>query len=103
MKALRNRDFRYLWLAGLISDTGDWLLLASLPIAVFLYTGSTLGTAIAFITALVPPIVLAPLAGTIADRFDAAAYSCSSASPKPSPSCRSSQSTTAAACPFSTA
>ncbi len=70
MKALRNRDFRYLWLAGLISDTGDWLLLASLPIAVYLYTGSTLGTAIAFITALVPPIVLAPLAGTIADRFD---------------------------------
>jgi len=70
MKALRNRDFRYLWLAGLISDTGDWLLLASLPIAVYLYTGSTLGTAIAFITALVPPIVLAPLAGAIADRFD---------------------------------
>jgi MFS family permease len=70
MRTLRLPDFRRLWLAGLISDTGDWLLLASLPILVYLYTGSTLGTAIAFIVELVPPALLAPLAGHIADRLD---------------------------------
>jgi MFS family permease len=68
--ALRNPNFRRLWLAGLVSDTGDWLLLVSLPILVYRYTGSTLGTAIAFLVELVPPVVLAPLAGPIADRFD---------------------------------
>ena len=35
MTALRTPNFRRLWLAGLISDTGDWLLLASLPIVVY--------------------------------------------------------------------
>lgn len=70
MTALRVPDFRRLWLAGLISDTGDWLLLASLPILVYVYTESTLGTAIAFLIELVPPILLAPVAGVIADRFD---------------------------------
>ena len=27
MTALRTPNFRRLWLAGLVSDTGDWLLL----------------------------------------------------------------------------
>jgi MFS family permease len=70
MTALRAPDFRRLWLAGLISDTGDWLLLISLPIVVFQYTGSTFGTAAAFLIELVPPVVLAPLTGRLADRLD---------------------------------
>jgi MFS family permease len=70
MIALRNADFRRLWLAGLISDAGDWLLLATLPIVVYLYTGSTLGTAVAFLVELAPPILLAPITGVVADRFD---------------------------------
>lgn len=70
MTALRTPDFRRLWLAGLISETGDWLLLVSLPILVYQYTGSTFGTAAAFLIELVPPIVLAPLGGRIADRTD---------------------------------
>jgi hypothetical protein len=39
--ALSNRDFRRLWLAGLISDTGDWMLLVALPILVYQRTGSS--------------------------------------------------------------
>ncbi|HEY2795895.1 MAG TPA: MFS transporter, partial [Micromonosporaceae bacterium] len=70
MSALRTRNFRRLWLAGLISDTGDWLLLASLPIVVYQFTGSTLGTAAAFLVELIPPVLLAPLVGRIADRSD---------------------------------
>ncbi len=70
MSALRNQGFRRLWFAGLISDAGDWLLLVSLPILVYRYTGSALGTSAAFLVELVPPVVLAPVAGAIADRFD---------------------------------
>jgi MFS family permease len=70
MTALRSRAFRRLWLAGLISDTGDWLLLVSLPILVYQLTGSSLGTAIAFLIELVPAVLIAPLAGRLADRLD---------------------------------
>jgi MFS family permease len=70
MSALRVADFRRLWLAGLVSDAGDWLLLVSLPIVVYRYTGSALGTATAFLAELVPPVLLAPVAGRVADRLD---------------------------------
>ncbi len=70
MSPLRDRSFRRLWVAGLISDTGDWLLLVSLPILVYQYTHSTLGTAAAFLVELAPPVLLAPIVGRIADRLD---------------------------------
>jgi predicted MFS family arabinose efflux permease len=70
MTALRGPDFRRLWLAGLVSNTGDWLLLISLPILVYEYTGSTFGTAAAFLIELAPPVILAPLTGRLADRLD---------------------------------
>jgi MFS family permease len=68
--ALQERDFRFLWLAGLLSDAGDWMLLIALPIVVYGLTGSALGTSVAFIAELVPGIVLSPFAGRLADRAD---------------------------------
>jgi predicted MFS family arabinose efflux permease len=62
MTALRNRDFRRLWLAGLISDTGDWMLLVALPVLVYQLTGSSLGTSAAFLIELIPAVLIAPLA-----------------------------------------
>jgi MFS family permease len=70
MNPLRDREFRLLWTAGLISETGDWLLLVSLPILVFQLTGSAFGTAIAFLVELAPGILLSPVAGHLADRWD---------------------------------
>jgi MFS family permease len=70
MTPLRQRDFRRLWLAGLISGSGDWLLLVSLPILVFQLTGSTLQTSVAFLVELAPPVLLGPFAGYLADRWD---------------------------------
>ncbi|MET7394352.1 MFS transporter [Dactylosporangium sp. NPDC005572] len=70
MTALRHRDFRRLWLAGLISDTGDWLLLVALPILVYQRTQSTLQTAFAFLVELGPAVLLGPVAGRLADRVD---------------------------------
>lgn len=67
---LRQPDFRALWLAGLISDAGDWMLLVALPIVVYTQTGSTLGTSAAFLAELAPGVLLAPLAGRLADRVD---------------------------------
>jgi MFS family permease len=70
VSALRNRDFRRLWLAGLISDTGDWMLLVALPVLVYQLTGSSLGTSMAFLIELAPAVLITPLAGYLADRSD---------------------------------
>lgn len=70
MGPMRRPAFRRLWLAGLISDTGDWLLLVSLPIVVYRDTGSSAGTAAAFLLQLAPPVLLAAPAGRLADRHD---------------------------------
>jgi MFS family permease len=67
---LRQPAFRSLWLAGLVSEAGDWLLFIALPIVVYRQTGSALGTSFAFLAQLAPAIVLAPLAGRLADRHD---------------------------------
>lgn len=67
---LHAGPFRSVWLAGLVSDAGDWLLLIALPVVVYDLTGSALGTSAAFLVELVPGIVLAPLAGWCADRWD---------------------------------
>jgi predicted MFS family arabinose efflux permease len=65
-----TRDFRVLWTAGLVSDIGDWLLLVALPVLVYQLTGSTLGTAVAFLAELAPPVLLGSVAGRLADRWD---------------------------------
>ncbi len=68
--ALAEPRFRSLWLAGLISDAGDWMLLVALPIVVYGLTGSAIGTSAAFLAELAPGVILAPLAGRLADRAD---------------------------------
>jgi MFS family permease len=67
---LRSANFRRLWLAGLISDTGDWLLFIALPVVVYNLTGSAFSTSVAFLFELAPAVVLAPVAGHLADRWD---------------------------------
>ena len=71
---LRVRDFRRLWLSMSLSSFGDWLgLLAITATATSLVNGFAaanfaLGTVLLF--RLLPAIVLGPLAGAFADRFD---------------------------------
>jgi MFS family permease len=67
---LRRRDFGLLWAGGLVSETGDWFLLAGLPIWVLQITGSSLVTATVFLVGLLPGLVVGPLAGVLVDRWD---------------------------------
>lgn len=61
--------FRRLWIAGLVSDAGDWLLFVALPLLVLRLTGSAIGTAIAFLLEIAPTVLLGPLAGRLVDRL----------------------------------
>ncbi|WP_186321868.1 MFS transporter [Curtobacterium pusillum] len=61
--------FRRLWLAGLVSDTGDWLMFIALPLVVLQLTGSAVGTSVAFLLELAPPVLLAQVVARVTDRL----------------------------------
>ena len=70
LAVLRRRDFALLWFGGLISMTGDWLLLAALPFYVYSRTSSTIATALIIAAELVPNFLLTTFAGVYVDRWD---------------------------------
>ena len=67
---LRSPAFRRLWIAGFISESGDWVLLVALPVFVYQLTGSAAATATTFVVALLPGLALSPVSGVLADRAD---------------------------------
>lgn len=67
---LRNRNFALLWLGGLISLAGDWVLNIGLPIYVFLLTRSILATSITVMATRVPSLLFGSVAGIFVDRWD---------------------------------
>src|ERR1044071_3385474 len=66
---LRSK-FRSLWLAQVISLTGDWFNTIASVIIVNRYAASGLAIGSLFIARALPPFLLGPVAGVIADRFD---------------------------------
>src|SRR5574339_1185267 len=62
--------FRSLWLAQVISLTGDWFNTIASVIIVNRYTASGLAVGGMFIARALPPFLLGPVAGVVADRFD---------------------------------
>lgn len=67
---LRQRNFALLWLGGLISTMGDWVLDVGLPIYAYLLTRSVLVLSISVLLTSVPSIVLGSLAGVLVDRWE---------------------------------
>jgi predicted MFS family arabinose efflux permease len=69
-QALRIRDFRLLWGAGLVSSLGSWLLVIAIPAHILAATGSLRDTGLTLAAAYLPQLVLGPVAGAVADRWD---------------------------------
>ena len=67
---LRRRDFALLWLAGVVSRVGDWLLFVALPYHVYELTGSALATGAALSSYNVARVLFSPVAGIVVDRTD---------------------------------
>ena len=70
VRALSHRDFTLLWLGTLVSNIGTWMESVALGVYVTEVTGQAAWTGgVAALTHL-PSLILAPLGGALADRFD---------------------------------
>ena len=70
LQALRLRDFRLLWAGSLVSSLGSWLLTIAIPAHVLLATGSLRDTGLTLAAEYLPLLILGPVAGVVADRYD---------------------------------
>jgi len=66
----RNRDFRRLYVASLISLGGDWFLLVALFGLVLHFTDSAIAVALVIAVQDLMYFLLSPIAGVLADRID---------------------------------
>jgi Na+/melibiose symporter-like transporter len=66
----RQRDYRLMLSAGLVSLIGDWLLRTGLAFQVYVLTGSTLASGGLLLASFIPPVFLGSLAGVFVDRWD---------------------------------
>ena len=62
--------FRWLWLAQLSGRLGEAVALVAMPLLVYGLTGSAELLSLIFVLQLLPRVVLAPVAGLLADRLD---------------------------------
>jgi MFS family permease len=68
--ALRHRDFRRLLIALAVSQAGDWLYNVAYLALVFERTHSATWVSVATAARVLPIVLLSPLGGMIADRYD---------------------------------
>jgi MFS family permease len=66
----RNRDFRLLWLGQVVSQLGDWFDTIALFTLVLRLTGSGRAVGLVLVARFLPSVVLGPLSGVFADRFN---------------------------------
>ncbi|NDJ86484.1 MAG: MFS transporter [Chloroflexi bacterium] len=66
----RRPQFRLLWLAQVVSLTGDWFNTIALIILVNRFTDSGLAISLLFLARGLPPFLFGPIVGVVADRFD---------------------------------
>ena len=66
----RNRDFRALFVAQIVSFAGDWFATVAMLGLVIDRTGSEAATSAVFVVQTLPAFLLTPLAGPAVDRYD---------------------------------
>lgn len=66
---LRQPPYRRLWVARTISQWGDAFNTVALALLIYALTGSGLGVSGVVVAEIIPVLILAPLAGTLVDRF----------------------------------
>ena len=69
-EAFRIRNFSLIWTSSLMSSTGNWLQMMAVPFVVFGLTGSGAWLGFTGFMATLPLLLLGPMGGSIADRFD---------------------------------
>jgi MFS family permease len=67
---LQQRAFGLVWTAALVSQLGDWVLIAALPFYVFAATGSALASGATFLVGRLPTLLFGTVAGVFVDRWD---------------------------------
>lgn len=67
---LREPAFARLWAAGLFAEAAEWMLQVALPVFIYQATGSASSTALTMVAGILPVVLLSPVAGLVADRFD---------------------------------
>lgn len=65
-----NGRVRRLWLAQVVSELGDWLSFVALMQLITRYSGKAQAGGLLVIIEMLPMIVLSPVTGVVADRFD---------------------------------
>lgn len=68
-RALRHRNYAIFWTAGLVSNTGLWISNVAVPFVIFAITGSAVWVGLIAVATFVPSVLLAPIGGLLADRF----------------------------------
>lgn len=66
----RNRDFRTLYLASLISFGGDWFLFVALAGRILDITNSAVAVGLILFSQEIPYFVMSPVGGALVDRLD---------------------------------
>ncbi|QRP50014.1 MFS transporter [Amycolatopsis sp. FDAARGOS 1241] len=71
MRALLGMpSFVRLWVAAFFSESAEWMLQVALPVFLFATTGSAATTALSVVLGLLPAVLLSPVAGVVADRWN---------------------------------
>jgi Na+/melibiose symporter-like transporter len=66
----RNRNYRLLLGANLVSATGDWIMNIGMTFYVYLVTGSVLASGAMFLVVIMPQMLFGSLGGVYADRWN---------------------------------
>lgn len=65
-----RRDLRRLWWSNVVSQLGDWLTYVAVSVVTLAHDGSATAIGLVMVAHTLPYVLVAPLAGPLADRLD---------------------------------